>query len=283
MPRYRLIPTGVPVSSDLKQTLTDMGLRNVEVHASPVPLNDWIGRPTDVMANVILRKKDIGSSADDMGFVRNANGTWDALVSEIHLFRFDKKWFADLSKRSGTTVPTEGPRQFAASITSPHAAPPAAPARTNISSRDEAHARARYAAAEVLDKARRSQRMGRVGCLLFFFPLLPWALMTAASGREPNVPVLLALWAAWTVVWFIGVLVVLALRFQARVREFAQRFPKGSDARAAAIAHLRSVADDKKHEATSIAARLLDQAEKVTVARLTQRPPTPRGPGASTP
>jgi hypothetical protein len=285
MPRYRLIPTGVPTSSDLQQTLTDMGLRNVEFHAAPVPLNDWIGRPTDVMANVIVRRKDIGASSDDMGFVRNSAGTWDALISEMHLFRFDKKWFADLSKRSGTIVPTQGPRQFADSSSSPIGmAAAAAVTRAASTARDDGREqRARLAAAEVLDKARHSQKLGRVGCLLFFFPLLPWGLMTAASGREPQAIPLLIGWAAWTVVWFIGVLVVLALRFQSRVREFAQRFPRGSEGRAAAIAQLRSVAEDKKNEATGIAQRLLGQLEKSAAVRLTQRPPTPRGPGAPTP
>jgi hypothetical protein len=74
---------------------------------------------------------------------------------------------------------------------------------------------------------------------------------------------------------------VLALRFQARVREFAQRFPKGSEGRAAAIAHLRSVAEDKKNQATGTAARLLGQLEAQATARITPRPPTLRGPGAS--
>jgi hypothetical protein len=285
MPRYRLIPTGVPTSSDLRQTLTDMGLRNVEVHPSPVPLDDWIGRPTDVMADVVVRRKDLGASSDDMGFVRNSSGTYDALVSEIHLFRFDKKWFQDLATRSGVEVPSEGPRQFAASITSPLAvaATSSANAKAAAEARDESQAqRARLAATEVLERARKSQRMSQLGCATFFLPAVLWFAAGAAGYRIPT-PALIGIGLAWTFVWFAVLIAVLAVRFQARVRELAQRFPKGSEGRTAAIAQLRAFADDKTHQASGLAARLAANLEGDVAARLKQRPVKPRGPGASKP
>lgn len=285
MPRYRLIPTGVPTNSDLKHTLSEMGVRNVEVHPHPVPLDDWIGRPTDVMADVIVRRKDLGASSDDMGFVRGEDGTWDALVSEIHLFRFDKKWFAELAQRSGVAVPTAGPRQFAASITSPVTATPAslvAAAKAAELARDEAAAQhARLAVNEVLDDARKSQSIGPWGCLVFFVPLVLWFGASALGARVPVGP-MLGLWGFWTFAWFIVVIVVVALRFQKFVSEFGRRFPKDSRARASATAHLRAVAEDKTHKATGLAARLLKQVD-AQAAALKQRPVKPRGPGASGP
>jgi hypothetical protein len=281
MPRYRLIPTGVPASTDLRKTLGDMGLHNVEVHASPSPLQDWIGRPTDVMADVIVRRKDLGASSDDLGFLRNPDGTWGALVSEIHLFRFDKHWFADLAKRSGVAVPAASPRQFADSTSSPVAGPSASATAAAKAREAAPQERARVEAAEMLDHARRTQRLGRIGCLLYFVPLVPWLLMGVAQGRLPASGPLLVLWVLWTFVYLFALVVVFALRFQARVREFATRFPKGSEARAAAIGQLRAVADDKTNQARAVAERLLANVEKDVTIRLTQRRSTPRGPGAS--
>jgi hypothetical protein len=295
VPRYRLIPTGVPTSSDLQKTLTEMGLRNVEVHASPVPLDDWIGRPTDVMADVVVRRKDLGASSDDMGFVRNERGTYDALVSEIHLFRFDKKWFAELAQRTGVEVPTEGPRQFAASITSP--LPPTQPSISSVrptptvressasaqAGRDDASLqRARLAAGELLEKTRQTQRLSQLGCASFFLPALVWFAAGAAGYRIPA-PAFVAICILWTFAWFLMLIVVFSLRFRARVRELAQRFPKGSEARAAAISQLRTVADDKKNQASGLAARMIANLESDVAARLRQRPTKPHGPGASKP
>ena len=133
MPRYRKIPTEIRSERDLQRALSDMGLKNVEVHADPVPLDDWIGRPTEVRANVVVRRKDLGASADDMGFARNAQGTLDLIVSEIHLFRFDRKWLENLAQRTGTKLPDGGTIQFAAGTVgapasrAPLLTPPATP------------------------------------------------------------------------------------------------------------------------------------------------------------
>jgi hypothetical protein len=105
MARYRIIPTSLTDPNDIARALGDSGLRDVEVHGTAQPLHDWIGRPTDVLANVIVRRKSIGASSDDLGFARNENGTYDALISDIHLFRFDRKWIQDLALRCGVTSP----------------------------------------------------------------------------------------------------------------------------------------------------------------------------------
>lgn len=105
MARYRIIPTSLTNPNDIARALREMGLGVVEVHSTAQPLEDWIGRPTDVLANVIVRRKSIGASSDDLGFVRNERGTYDALLSDIHLFRFDRKWLVDLASRCGVEIP----------------------------------------------------------------------------------------------------------------------------------------------------------------------------------
>src|SRR5437016_7386524 len=99
MARYRHIPTRITAIGGLVQALEELGLRNVEVHEQPEPLLDWIGRPTGDLAHVILRGKSLSVAGDDVGFVRNANGTLDLVISDIHLFRFDKGWLEELAKR----------------------------------------------------------------------------------------------------------------------------------------------------------------------------------------
>jgi hypothetical protein len=94
-------------------------------------------------------------------------------------------------------------------------------------------------------------------------------------GARISVPIVLGTWTAWAFVWFCVVIVVYSMRFQARVREFVKRFPKGGDNHAAAVAHLRSVAADKQSQAAGVAARLLRQVEQ-TPASLKPHPKSPR-------
>lgn len=301
MPRYRQIPTGIRSERDIERALVEMGLKGVEVHDPPQPLHDWIGRPTSALATVIVRRKVLGPSSDDVGFARNANGTFDLIVSEIHLFRFDKKWLAELARRTGTEPAAAGPIQFAASLLIPPPKPPtlssapsrpsSAPARPPqissapaVAARRDSNAiqRAELEAAAVVERAQKSQSMGAIGCLVFFVPVLPSLLVALSSNRKSATGALVVLWVVWSFFYFVGLAVVLATRFQRRVREFTKRFPHGDEERALAIKHLRAIAKDQKNAAAKTAERVLRQVEADVLAAITQRPgKPPGGPAAS--
>jgi len=55
----------------------------VEVHAEPQTLLDWHGKERKEKANIIIRKRNTGQGAsNDIGFIRNADGTYSPIVSE---------------------------------------------------------------------------------------------------------------------------------------------------------------------------------------------------------
>lgn len=107
MLRARLVPTRIVSATELAAALKAAGYEKVEIHAEPVQLVSWQGKPTGRLAHVVIRRSAIGVTADDVGFVRNERGAFDAILSEIHLNRFTKRFFADLEKRCPTLV--DGP------------------------------------------------------------------------------------------------------------------------------------------------------------------------------
>lgn len=58
----------------------------------------WRGKELDARAEVIVRRTRIGATADDLGFTRGADGKFEALVSDILLSRFDRRWFQKLNE-----------------------------------------------------------------------------------------------------------------------------------------------------------------------------------------
>lgn len=118
-------------TAHLIEALRARGLQQVEHFASPQPLVSWRGQPLGEGAEVIVRRRAIGATADDLGFQRSSDGTFVALVSEIHLSRFDRRWFAELEKHyqalfqaSGGREQTPTPREPEPSAPVPEVASP---------------------------------------------------------------------------------------------------------------------------------------------------------------
>lgn len=117
----------------LVRALERIGFKQVERHAQPQPLLSWRGQPVGVDAEIIVRRSQIGATADDLGFTRGANGKFEALVSNILLSRLDRRWFEKLSEHYEAAVAEDGgapqtPDAPYAAPASPaaQAAPPAA-------------------------------------------------------------------------------------------------------------------------------------------------------------
>ncbi len=280
MARYRKIRTDVRSERDLARALAEMGFEHVEVHADARPLDDWIGRPTDVLANVIVRRKDLGASSDDLGFVRNADGTFDLVLSDIHLFKFDRKWIEEVARRTGTASVAAGPVQYAAENIShanpAHAKsaprPPPAPVEQNLEQR------ARIETIDLLERAKKSLSLGAWGCLIYFLPVLPWLLLQQIPATATGVGGLVVLMIVWSMIFFIGVAMIVTTRLRGVARDFQRRFPT-REARGAAIAQLKSVANDKQNKAADAAKKFLAEVERLGTRPVMPPPPTSsRGP-----
>lgn len=253
MVRIQLVTTPIWSQDHLVRALAQIGYDGAEAHTERVPLMSWRGIPLGADANIIVRRERIGAAGDDLGFVRNARGTFDAVISEIHLFRFDRRWLEDLARRhdelaraDGLTQPAQLPdweKRDLGAIPVLVAAQQALPnAARNDAAAQQHGSRARAQTAEVLDGLRKQQRKSDgPGCLLsLFLPIVLWVVLAATSPdlRSPMGFFLIALplWIASTI--------VRAVRTGRRVKRAAQRLvqnlPSSSRAKEAAITYLES-------------------------------------------
>lgn len=113
MSHYSEYETGFKDSGCLQGALNDMGYLDVEIYGEAQPLfgfqgdfrlkTDWKKHTRDpelaVRANVIVRRREIGSSANDLGFIRKEDGTLSAIISEFDSTRHNPTWMGALKQR----------------------------------------------------------------------------------------------------------------------------------------------------------------------------------------
>lgn len=108
MARIRRVPTSITSARHLVRALEASGFKRVERFETPQPLMSWRKQPLADSAEIIVRRDQIGATADDLGFTRRADGAFDALVSEIHLSRIDRRWFQQLHERCAALAAADG-------------------------------------------------------------------------------------------------------------------------------------------------------------------------------
>jgi hypothetical protein len=82
MSAYVTCKTQYKNRDSLVEALHDLGYSEVEVHESGANLYGYKGDQRAEKANVIVRRRYVGSASNDLGFVRQADGSYAALVSE---------------------------------------------------------------------------------------------------------------------------------------------------------------------------------------------------------
>jgi hypothetical protein len=81
----------------LVEALHAVGHRQVEVHDQPQTLYGYRGDARPEKAEVIVRRKHIGSASNDIGFARQQDGTFEAIISDFDRRRYNKAWMAKLT------------------------------------------------------------------------------------------------------------------------------------------------------------------------------------------
>lgn len=90
----------------LKKALAKKGYKeeHIEVHDKPQRLVDFQGRQTHYLdkngdtAEVIIRRQHVGGAANDVGFKKQADGTFAAIISQYDKHKHNDAWMADLKK-----------------------------------------------------------------------------------------------------------------------------------------------------------------------------------------
>jgi hypothetical protein len=82
----------------LVAALNAQGYKEVEVHEVATNLYGYHGDMRAQKANVIVRRKFVGTAANDLGFIKAEDGTYSAIVSEFDSGKHNEGWFKHLKK-----------------------------------------------------------------------------------------------------------------------------------------------------------------------------------------
>jgi hypothetical protein len=101
MSHYTKIQTCFKEQKYLLAALKDMGFSDVEVHDTPQTIYGYLGDERTDTAHVIVRRQHVGQSSNDIGFLRNTEGIFEASISEFDRdeLKYDGEWLGKLSQR----------------------------------------------------------------------------------------------------------------------------------------------------------------------------------------
>ncbi len=99
MSRYCIIKTQFKDGSSLFKALMETGNwteAQIEVHSDPQNLFGYLGKMRPEKAHIIIRRAHVGRSANDIGFVKKDDGTYEAIISEYDSRRYGAQWIGQL-------------------------------------------------------------------------------------------------------------------------------------------------------------------------------------------
>ncbi len=98
MSHFTRIRTQLRDAEVLAEALRAVGLPQVELHDRPETLYGYRGDARPEKAEVIVRRKHIGSASNDIGFARRPDDTFEAIISEFDRRRYDEAWLTKLTR-----------------------------------------------------------------------------------------------------------------------------------------------------------------------------------------
>ncbi len=99
MSRYCKVLTQFTDQDALLSALMETGSwtqAQVEIHNEPQNLLGYKGDVRVERAHIIIRKKNVGRMSNDIGFVRNGDGNYEAIISEYDSSRYGERWIGEL-------------------------------------------------------------------------------------------------------------------------------------------------------------------------------------------
>jgi hypothetical protein len=113
MSHFTCIKTQIRNQDALIKALADVGCKEVEVHETAQHLYGYQGDVREQTAEVIIRRQHIGQWSNDIGFKRQEDGQFEAIISEYDRPKYSQQWLNGLTQRYGyhtlmETAPTQG-------------------------------------------------------------------------------------------------------------------------------------------------------------------------------
>jgi hypothetical protein len=98
MSAYHLQKTCYKDKDCLVEALGEMGYTDVEVNDIAQNLVGYHGDTRSQKANIIVRRRHISRAANDLGFVKQEDGTYSAIVSDYDSGKHNPQWFKKLKQ-----------------------------------------------------------------------------------------------------------------------------------------------------------------------------------------
>lgn len=99
MSHFTTLKTQITDLKALQAALADVGFPEVEVHTTAEHLHGYRGDVRPQTAEVIVRRQHLGWLSNDLGFKRNAGGTFDAVISDYDRPKYSEEWLQRLTQR----------------------------------------------------------------------------------------------------------------------------------------------------------------------------------------
>lgn len=85
--------------------------KDIEVHETPQPLYGYKGDRRKDSAEVIIRRGRVGQSSNDIGFKKNADGTYGAIISEFDSGYYSAEWRQKVNVQYGVANVTKAAKK----------------------------------------------------------------------------------------------------------------------------------------------------------------------------
>ncbi len=113
MSHFTCIKTQIRNQDALVKALADVGFKDVEVHKTAQHLYGYQGDVRSQTAEVVIRRQYIGVASNDIGFKRQDDGQFQAIISEYDRHQYSHEWLNNLTQRYGyhalmATAPEQG-------------------------------------------------------------------------------------------------------------------------------------------------------------------------------
>jgi Protein of unknown function (DUF1257) len=99
MSHFTKLRTRITDADGLMKALADVGFKNVEAHETARQLYGYQGDVRPQTAEVIVRRKHISRMSNDIGFKRQADGTFEAIISQYDRRQYSQQWLDRLTQR----------------------------------------------------------------------------------------------------------------------------------------------------------------------------------------
>ncbi len=99
MSHFTSIQTEIRQIDYLVKALADMGFDRVEIHDFATELYGFEGDVRPETAEIIIRRKYISPRSNDIGFKRQADGSYTGVISNYDSRQYSEDWIKQLTQR----------------------------------------------------------------------------------------------------------------------------------------------------------------------------------------